>query len=113
MNLSASKAGKRAWLQAGLAPKRVLTGVIKIYRLLLSPWLGLGCRFEPSCSAYSLQAIELHGAWAGSSLMLGRLARCHPWCNGGLDPVPTAIPHSFFTRLVARATGSSAEKTAP
>lgn len=95
------------------APRLVLIGLIKSYRLLLSPWLGSACRFEPSCSAYSLQALQQHGAWAGSSLTLRRLVRCHPWCEGGLDPVPSTVSHSLFTRLIARATGSSAEKTAP
>jgi putative membrane protein insertion efficiency factor len=62
--------------------------LIKGYRLLLSPWLGSGCRFEPTCSVYALQALEQHGAAQGSYLTLRRLARCHPWCQGGHDPVP-------------------------
>ena len=70
----------------------VLIGLVKAYRLLLSPWLGSACRFTPSCSAYSLQALEQHGAAAGSYLTLTRLARCHPWCDGGLDEVPRERP---------------------
>src|SRR5450830_1514049 len=69
--------------------KRVLIGLVRGYRLLLSPWLGSSCRFEPTCSVYSLQALEQHGAAAGSYLTLRRLVRCHPWCAGGADPVPT------------------------
>ena len=78
--------------------KTVLIGVVKAYRLLLSPWLGSSCRFEPTCSAYSLQALEQHGAATGSYLTLARLVRCHPWCAGGHDPVPTKPPR-LFTKL--------------
>ena len=68
-----------------------LMTLVRGYRLLLSPWLGSSCRFEPTCSVYSLQALELHGAARGSYLTLRRLARCHPWCAGGQDPVPPAL----------------------
>ena len=68
--------------------RAALIGLVKGYRLLLSPWLGSSCRFTPTCSAYSLQALEQHGAAAGSYLTLARLVRCHPWCEGGHDPVP-------------------------
>ena len=72
-----------------------LIALVKGYRLLLSPWLGSACRFSPSCSAYSLQSLERHGALAGSYLTLARLARCHPWCEGGHDPVPIDKPRLF------------------
>lgn len=75
-------------------PQVLLITLVKGYRLLLSPSLGSGCRFEPTCSAYSLQALQQHGAAAGTYLTLGRLVRCHPWCDGGLDPV--AAEFSFF-----------------
>jgi putative membrane protein insertion efficiency factor len=75
-------------------PKVFLITLVKAYRLLLSPSLGSGCRFEPTCSAYSLQALQQHGAAAGTYLTLARLVRCHPWCDGGLDPV--ALHFSFF-----------------
>jgi uncharacterized protein len=68
--------------------QNVLIGIVKGYRLLLSPWLGSACRFEPTCSRYALDALELHGAAKGSYLTTRRLIRCHPWCEGGLDPVP-------------------------
>jgi putative membrane protein insertion efficiency factor len=68
--------------------QQFLVGIVKGYRLLLSPWLGSACRFEPTCSIYSIQALENHGAAKGSYLTLKRLGRCHPWCEGGLDPVP-------------------------
>lgn len=70
------------------AAQRVLLAVVRLYRLLLSPWLGSSCRFEPTCSAYALGALETHGAPAGSYLAAKRLLRCHPWCPGGHDPVP-------------------------
>ncbi len=79
--------------------KAILIGLVKGYRLLLSPWLGSACRFEPTCSAYSLQALQLHGAAAGSYLTLARLARCHPWCEGGSDPVALEKPR-LFTKLI-------------
>jgi putative membrane protein insertion efficiency factor len=81
-------------------PRQLLLGIVKAYRLLLSPWLGCGCRFEPTCSAYSLQALERHGAARGSYLTLRRLARCHPWCDGGCDPVP-AQWRGLFSSLVS------------
>lgn len=79
--------------------RRVLLACIRGYRLLLSPWLGNACRFEPTCSVYALQAIERHGAAAGSYLMVRRVLRCHPWCDGGCDPVPEHAP-GLFTRLL-------------
>lgn len=79
--------------------KRLLIAVVKGYRLTLSPWIGSACRFTPTCSAYSLEALERHGAAAGSWLTVARIARCHPWCAGGHDPVPNARPR-LFTRFV-------------
>ncbi len=69
--------------------QRLLMGVVRGYRLLLSPWLGSSCRFEPTCSVYALQALEQHGAARGSYLTVRRLVRCGPWCQGGHDPVPS------------------------
>ena len=95
--------------------QRLLIGLVKGYRLLLSPWLGSACRFEPTCSAYSLQALQQHGAAKGSYLTLARLARCHPWCDGGHDPVPADVPRAsrLFSRLIAPATSSSLAKKSP
>ena len=83
---------------------RCLIGLVKAYRLLLSPWLGSSCRFEPTCSAYALQALQIHGAAKGGYLTLARLGRCHPWCSGGLDAVPGAghvTKFDLFTRLIS------------
>lgn len=68
--------------------QRALIGLIDLYRLLLSPFLGWQCRFHPSCSGYAREAIERHGAWHGTRLALWRLLRCQPFCPGGIDPVP-------------------------
>lgn len=84
-----------AWLRE--LPRCLLIGLVKFYRLFLSAWIGNVCRFTPSCSAYSLEALERHGAAAGSYLTVRRLARCHPWCRGGHDPVPADVP-GLFTR---------------
>lgn len=72
--------------------KRVLRGAVRAYQLGVSPLLAPRCRFLPSCSDYALQAIERHGAAAGSVLALRRLLRCHPWCEGGIDEVPPLLP---------------------
>jgi putative membrane protein insertion efficiency factor len=74
------------------APRDLLIGLVRGYRLLLSPWLGSACRFEPTCSVYALEALERHGAVHGGWLTTRRLARCHPFCAGGHDPVPPARP---------------------
>jgi len=68
----------------------LITSLLKTYRLLLSPLLGQHCRFYPSCSAYGIEAVETHGAARGSWLLLRRVSRCHPWHEGGVDPVPPA-----------------------
>jgi len=66
----------------------VLMGVIRIYQLAVSPMLGPRCRFHPSCSCYAHTAIERHGVLRGSWLGAKRLFRCHPFSEGGYDPVP-------------------------
>jgi len=76
---------------------KLLIGLVKAYRLLFSPSLGSSCRFEPTCSQYSLDALQRHGAMAGTYLTVARLARCHPWCDGGHDPVPDHAPRLFST----------------
>lgn len=71
---------------------RLLSLPIKAYRLVLSPWIGHNCRFQPTCSCYALEALEKHGAARGGYLAVRRLARCHPLGSSGYDPVPpTAV----------------------
>jgi len=67
---------------------RLLLGLIGAYQRVVSPVLPRSCRYEPTCSAYAKGALARHGALRGSLLALRRLARCHPWGGGGLDPVP-------------------------
>ncbi|MEY4753650.1 MAG: rane protein insertion efficiency factor YidD [Pseudomonadota bacterium] len=81
-----------------LLPRRLMIAVVRFYRLFLSPWLGSACRFEPTCSAYALAALHMHGARTGGRLTVWRLLRCHPWCQGGHDPVPLA-PRLFSDLL--------------
>jgi len=67
---------------------RPLIGLVRAYRVALSPWLGANCRFQPTCSQYAIEALETHGALRGTLLALRRLSRCHPWGGHGYDPVP-------------------------
>lgn len=100
-------------------PQRVLLALVRGYRLLLSPWLGSACRFEPTCSAYSLEALQTYGATVGTYMTVCRLARCQPFCAGGLDPLPARAPALFrhllpATRRPARPPfSSSIDKTLP
>ncbi len=72
-------------------PALTLRLMIRVYQLAIAPLLGPRCRFLPSCSAYAAEAITRHGAVGGSWLAAKRLARCHPWCDGGFDPVPDTL----------------------
>ncbi|MGE3343506.1 MAG: membrane protein insertion efficiency factor YidD [Vicinamibacterales bacterium] len=69
-------------------PRRFGVWVVHAYQLLLSPFMGGACRFEPSCSAYAAEAIERHGLLRGSRLALIRISKCHPLGPHGIDPVP-------------------------
>jgi uncharacterized protein len=65
---------------------------VRAYRLFLSPWVGHGCRFQPTCSAYALVALETHGGLRGGWLSARRICRCNPWGGSGYDPVPGTDP---------------------
>lgn len=67
---------------------RILQGMIRGYQVTISPLIGPRCRFSPSCSAYAHEAIGKHGAWRGGYLAARRVLRCHPYHQGGYDPVP-------------------------
>ena len=67
---------------------KFIIGLIRVYKALISPLLPPSCRFYPSCSEYTAQAIRTHGSVAGLALGLVRLMKCHPWHAGGFDPVP-------------------------
>jgi putative membrane protein insertion efficiency factor len=68
--------------------KYPLLWLIRAYQLIISPMLPASCRFEPSCSRYSYEAIQKHGAIKGAGLAIWRICRCNPWGKGGYDPVP-------------------------
>lgn len=73
---------------------RVLVLLLRAYQLAISPLVGPSCRFYPSCSNYAIEAVRTHGALRGAWLALRRVGRCHPWCEGGYDPVPPTANHS-------------------
>jgi len=68
--------------------KKILIGLIKLYQIILSPFLGSNCRFYPSCSNYGIEAIKKYGAFKGLFLTIKRIIKCNPFHSGGNDPVP-------------------------
>ncbi|MQQ08456.1 membrane protein insertion efficiency factor YidD [Epibacterium sp. SM1979] len=86
----------------------VLSLPVRAYRLIFSPWVGHNCRFQPTCSAYAMEALEKHGAVKGSWLTLRRLGRCHPLGSSGYDPVPD--PTAPKTKGGCGCCGTSSEK---
>ena len=70
--------------------RKIILSLLRLYQLLVSPFLPPSCRFTPSCSCYAVEAIEQHGVIRGAWLAIKRLGRCHPWHEGGYDPVPPA-----------------------
>ena len=94
-------------------PRRALMLMVRGYQLLLSPWLAPSCRFAPTCSAYALQALEQHGALAGTGLTLYRVLRCNPFCEGGRDPVPGRPPRLFRHLVTRRADAPGAISSSP
>ena len=94
--MSTSQTERRApqWLAGGALflwhlPRNILIVILKLYRRVISPIYGQVCRFFPSCSAYALEAVTVHGAVKGSWFAARRVLRCHPWSAGGVDPVPS------------------------
>jgi hypothetical protein len=69
----------------------VLLGFVRAYQRALSPFLGQNCRYHPSCSHYTYEAIEIHGALKGTWFGVKRIGRCHPFHEGGFDPVPESV----------------------
>ena len=69
--------------------ERSVRGALRAYKLTVSPLIGPGCRFAPTCSEYAAQSLIEHGPWRGSWLAARRVCRCHPWGGSGYDPVPS------------------------
>jgi putative membrane protein insertion efficiency factor len=78
-----------------LLPRNAVIGLLRLYRLLISPLYGDVCRYYPSCSAYAVGAVQGYGVAKGGLLAAKRLARCHPWAEGGVDDVPASHSHRF------------------
>lgn len=85
-----------------LLPRNLAVAVLHVYRRIVSPLYGDVCRYYPSCSAYTIQAIQIHGVAIGSYMGVRRILRCHPWAAGGVDDVPAkknfryaVTPHGF------------------
>ncbi|MGB3442869.1 MAG: membrane protein insertion efficiency factor YidD [Actinophytocola sp.] len=89
---------------------RVLLVPVNFYRRWISPVLPPSCRFEPSCSAYAVEALSTHGALRGSWLAVRRLLRCGPWHPGGYDPVPVVRAASSTVRSATHSTVRSANE---
>lgn len=68
--------------------KYIIIAIVRFYQLVISPWTASSCRYHPTCSQYSLEAVKKHGALKGGWLTIKRIGRCHPWSDGGHDPVP-------------------------
>jgi putative membrane protein insertion efficiency factor len=84
----------RLWMGARQVPRLAGRALVKLYRVTLSPLIGMDCRYLPTCSEYADHALERHGLWAGGWMTLARLMRCHPWGNSGLDFVPEGKPQA-------------------
>ena len=77
-----------SWSGLRGVPALLAVGLIRVYQRVVSPWTASSCRYYPSCSAYAVDALRIHGAMRGSWLAVRRLGRCHPWTPGGVDHVP-------------------------
>ena len=98
---------RRSLWVAGTPARVALIGVIRLYRLTLSAWLGGQCKFYPSCSRYAEEAIRAHGAARGVVLAGWRVVRCGPFTDGGLDPVPARRPRAVPYEAVIHTPGRS------
>ncbi|MEM7718448.1 MAG: membrane protein insertion efficiency factor YidD [Pseudomonadota bacterium] len=89
---------------------RIVAVPIKAYRLIFSPWVGHNCRYQPTCSAYALEALEKHGALRGTWLAARRVLSCHPWGGSGIDNVPNKLSGSEGTLPSAPCSGAHPRK---
>ena len=79
--------------------RKLISGCIWVYRYCISPYLGSNCRYYPSCSCYAQESVERFGAFKGSWMAIKRILRCHPWHEGGFDPVPECETHTKKTKI--------------
>jgi uncharacterized protein len=89
---------RRALRRLLRVPAATVVLLLRLWQLVVSPLYGPTCRFYPSCSAYALEAVTVHGSLRGSWYAVRRLARCHPWSPGGYDPVPPRMSHPRQTQ---------------
>lgn len=82
---------------------RVMIGLVRFYRIAISPAMAPSCRYWPSCSEYAVEALQRHGGWRGGLLSARRVLRCTPWHAGGVDPVPVVLRPFSFSDLRWRA----------
>ena len=103
------------WDSLPLVPRNAAIAVLTAYRAVISPIYGDVCKYYPSCSAYGLDALRVHGALRGSWLIVRRLGRCHPWAQGGFDPVPGSQFEAEMARHPERfgAPDSSSGRSSP
>lgn len=78
-----------------LLPRNISVVILRVYRAVISPLYGDVCRYYPSCSSYTLQAIQQYGVLRGSWLGVRRIGRCHPWAAGGVDDVPQRVVQKY------------------
>ena len=88
-----------AWA-AGAPARLALLGLIRVYRVTLSGWLGGQCRFYPTCSHYAEDAIRMHGAFRGTLMAAWRIARCGPFTRGGVDHVPAPTRSTGYDTVI-------------
>nr|WP_235038116.1 membrane protein insertion efficiency factor YidD [Microbacterium sp. 18062] len=99
-SLGTARLPEQGWLRAlPLVPRNAALSVLHAYRATISHVYGDVCRYYPSCSAYAVGAVQQHGAIKGSALAVARIARCHPWADGGIDDPP---PHARFAHALTR-----------
>lgn len=90
VRITIAKSGFAKKIFRCLTPSGILILFVRIYQKMISPWFPPCCRFQPTCSAYAREALSKHGFLKGLALSVWRIARCHPFCKGGYDPVPPA-----------------------
>lgn len=93
--MSQGSAIKKAAIFVALLPRNCAVVVLRVYRAVISPLYGDVCRYYPSCSRYTLEAIQEYGVLRGTALGAWRILRCHPWAKGGVDDVPHRHEHGF------------------